>query len=141
MFPAANTFDAMDTNLTAFRRHGGKLLIWQGWADQAIPPSGTVDYYDTLTQRMGGLASTEQFARLFLFPTVAHCGGGYASSSFRPDVPDGAMGRAGPRPSRDRRRHTIAGQPNVKRPVYPYPEIPKYDGNGETTNRRPASTR
>ena len=37
MFPAANTFDAMDTNLTAFRRHGGKLIIWQGWADNGDP--------------------------------------------------------------------------------------------------------
>ena len=31
LFPVANTYDAMDTNLSAFRRHGGKLIMWQGW--------------------------------------------------------------------------------------------------------------
>ena len=48
MFPAADTWDAMSTDLRAFRAHGGKLIMWQGWADNGIPPSGTVDYYDTL---------------------------------------------------------------------------------------------
>jgi Tannase and feruloyl esterase len=30
IFPVANTWDAMDTNLSAFRAHGGKLIMWQG---------------------------------------------------------------------------------------------------------------
>ena len=92
LFPVANTYDAMDTNLSAFRRHGGKLIIWQGWADQAIPVFGTIDYYDTMASRMGGLTSTQQFARMFLFPTVAHCGGGYAAQQLRPRLPDGPVG-------------------------------------------------
>ena len=82
LFPVANTYDAMDTNLSRLPPHGGKLIMWQGWADQAIPPFGTVDYYDMLVSRMGGLAATQTFARLFMFPTVYHCGGGYAASSF-----------------------------------------------------------
>jgi tannase/feruloyl esterase len=83
MFPAADTFDAMDTNLTAFYRHGGKLIMWQGWADNGIPPSGTVDYYDTMSRRMG--AATAKFSRLYLFPSVYHCGGGYAGAT-TPDL-------------------------------------------------------
>ena len=129
MFPAADTFDAMDTNLTAFRRHGGKLIIWQGWADQAIPPFGTVDYYDTLTQRMGGLSSTEGFARMFLFPTVAHCGGGYANSSFDTVYPMVQWVEQNKAPSEIDATDTISGS-TLTRPVYPYPEIPKYNGNG-----------
>jgi pimeloyl-ACP methyl ester carboxylesterase len=129
MFPAADTFDAMDTNLSAFRRHGGKLLLWQGWADQAIPPFGTVDYYDTLAQRMGGLNSTEGFARLFLFPTVAHCGGGYANSSFDVVYPMVQWVEQGNAPTEIDATDTIGGS-NVTRPVYPYPEIPQYNGHG-----------
>src|SRR5439155_16918546 len=33
--------NAMSLDLGAFRRAGGKLIIWHGWSDQAIPPVGT----------------------------------------------------------------------------------------------------
>ncbi len=131
MFPAADTWDAMDTNLTAFYRHGGKLIMWQGWADNGIPPSGTVDYYDTLTRRMGGAAA--KFARLYLFPTVYHCGGGYASAT-TPDLiypmvqwveQSVAPGQL-PTPITYKLNNTT-----LTRPVYPYPEIPHYNGSGD----------
>lgn len=139
MFPVANTWDAMDTNLTAFRRDGGKLIMWQGWADNGIPPSGTVDYYDVLTQRMGGrgpnaLATTQEFARLFMVPTIYHCGGGYASAA----VPDMVLpmvqwveGKTAP--SSLTATYTVGGT-SLSRPVYPYPEIPRYNGSGPTSD-------
>ena len=133
MFPAANAADAMSTDLSAFRAHGGKLLMWQGWADQAISPLGTIDYYDTLTQRSGGLQSTQQFARLFLFPTVAHCGGGYANSSFDDLFPLVQWVEQGTAPSSITATDTIAGT-TVTRPVYPYPDIPQYNGSGSTND-------
>ena len=131
MFPAANTFDAMDTNLTAFYRHGGKLIMWQGWADNGIPPSGTVDYYDTLTQRMGGSHATRQFARLFLFPTVYHCGGGYANAT-TPDLiyPMVQWVEDGTAPRQLAISYTV-GSSSFSRPVYPYPYIPQYNGSGD----------
>lgn len=63
-------------DLSAFRRRGGKLVLWHGWADQLINPQGTIDYYDRVVQQMGGLERTQQFARLFMAPGVQHCGGG-----------------------------------------------------------------
>jgi hypothetical protein len=129
LFPVADTYDAMDTNLSAFRRHGGKLIIWQGWADQAIPTYGTVDYYDTLVSRMGGLSSTQGFAREFLFPTVAHCGGGYAASSFDLVLPIVQWVEQGSAPSQVTATDTINGT-TLTRPVYPYPLVPRYNGSG-----------
>ncbi len=131
MFPAADTWDAMDTNLSAFRRHGGKLIIWQGWADNGIPPSGTVDYYDDLTARMGGATATKQFARMFMFPTVYHCGGGYASAVM-PDLiyPMVQWAEQGTAPSQLTISYTVSGG-SLSRPVYPYPEIPRYNGSGD----------
>ncbi|HSC02139.1 MAG TPA: tannase/feruloyl esterase family alpha/beta hydrolase [Solirubrobacteraceae bacterium] len=131
MFPAANTWDAMDTNLTAFYRHGGKLIMWQGWADNGIPPSGTVDYYDTMSRRMG--AATTKFSRLYLFPSVYHCGGGYAGAT-TPDLiyPIVQWVEQGTAPG----QLTISYKPSPNttpftRPVYPYPDIPKYNGSGD----------
>lgn len=129
LFPVANTYDAMSTDLSAFRRHGGKLIIWQGWADQAIPTFGTVDYYDQLANRFGGLAATQQFARMFLFPTVAHCGGGYANSSFDLVLPAVQWVEQGIAPTDVTATDTI-GTTTLTRPVYPYPLIPKYNGSG-----------
>ena len=133
LFPVANTYDAMDTNLSAFRRHGGKLIIWQGWADQAIPVFGTIDYYDTLASRMGGLQSTEQFARMFLFPTVAHCGGGYAASSFDLVYPMVQWVEGASAPSQIIATDTV-GSTTLTRPVYPYPLVPRYNGTGPTND-------
>jgi Tannase and feruloyl esterase len=129
LFPVANTYDAMDTNLSAFRRHGGKLIIWQGWADQAIPTFGTVDYYDTLVSRMGGLRSTQQFARMFLFPTVAHCGGGYANSTFDLVYPMVQWVEGASAPTEVDATDTI-NSATLTRPVYPYPLVPQYNGAG-----------
>lgn len=131
LFPVADTYDAMSTDLSAFRRHGGKLIIWQGWADQAIPTFGTIDYYDTLVGRNGGLHSTEQFARMFLFPTVAHCGGGYAGSSFDLVYPMVQWVENGTAPSSVTATDTI-NSTTLTRPVYPYPEVPMYNGTGST---------
>lgn len=130
MFPTANIWDAMSTDLRAFRAHGGKLIMWQGWADNGIPPSGTVDYYDVLAHRMGGLSATQQFARLFMFPTVYHCGGGYASSSFDLVYPMVQWVEGGTAPSSVTATDTI-NNTTLTRPVYPYPEIPRYNGSGD----------
>jgi hypothetical protein len=130
MFPAANTFDAMDTNLSAFYRHGGKLIMWQGWADNGIPPSGTVDYWDIMSRRMG--PATTKFARLYMFPSVYHCGGGYASAT-TPDLiyPMVQWVEQGSAPSQLTISYKPSGATPFSRPVYPYPAIPRYDGSGD----------
>lgn len=130
MFPAADTWDAMDTNLTAFYRHGGKLIMWQGWADNGIPPSGTVDYWDIMSRRMGD--ATSKFARLYMFPSVYHCGGGYAGAA-SPDLiyPMVQWVEQGAAPSG--LTITYNGK-SFSRPVYPYPFIPKYNGSGDPNN-------
>jgi feruloyl esterase len=130
MFPVADIWDAMSTDLRAFRAHGGKLIMWQGWADNGIPPFGTVDFYDTLARRMGGLSSTQQFARLFMFPTVFHCGGGYASSSFDLVYPMVQWVEQGTVPDQVIATDTINGS-TLTRPVYPYPLVPRYNGSGD----------
>jgi len=63
-------------DLRRFRAHGGKLILWHGFADQLIVPQGTIDYYDAVSRKSGGYQRTQKFARLFMAPGVAHCAGG-----------------------------------------------------------------
>ena len=53
-------YNATDPDLSAFRAHGGKLIIYHGWADQAIPPFSTIDYYAAVEKAMGGFASSAE---------------------------------------------------------------------------------
>jgi feruloyl esterase len=44
-------YNATDPDLSAFHAHGGKLIMYHGWADPAIPPAGTVDYWKSLPDK------------------------------------------------------------------------------------------
>jgi hypothetical protein len=46
--------NAMSLNLGAFKHAGGKLILWHAWADQSVPPTETLDYYQRLWERNGG---------------------------------------------------------------------------------------
>jgi Tannase and feruloyl esterase len=68
--------DATDPDLSAFEHAGGKIIIWQGWADSAISPFGTVDFYSAVVRHAGGYAAAQQFSRLYMIPAGYHCEGG-----------------------------------------------------------------
>lgn len=130
--------DPLATNnpdLSAFKGRGGKLLIWHGLADQLIFPQGTIDYYKRVIQQINGLGETRSFARLFLAPNVAHCGGGTGPA---PADPFGALVKwreQGVAPDTLLAK-LPAGQgvnttnATMTRPLCPYPDVAVYDGSG-----------
>src|SRR4029078_8314305 len=75
-------YDATSVDLRAFKQHGGKIVMWHGWADGAIPATSSIGYYRSVEQFMGGRAQTQAFFRLFLLPGVDHGGGGPGLSDF-----------------------------------------------------------
>ncbi|KAI6903988.1 tannase and feruloyl esterase [Hortaea werneckii] len=60
-------------DLRPFKEHGGKMITWQGLADQLIMPQGTQLYYEKI-QKLD--SSVHDFYRQFYSPGVGHCGGG-----------------------------------------------------------------
>lgn len=82
ILPMTSVYDATNTDLSKFQAHGGKLLIYHGFSDPSIVPTGTLAYYAAVVKQMGGLDATQKFARLFMFPGVYHCGSGYGPSHF-----------------------------------------------------------
>jgi hypothetical protein len=126
-------FGTDNPDLTAFRDHGGKAILWHGWADQLITPEGTIDYYKRVEQRMGGAQKAAEFARLFLAPGVAHCAGGAGPApygqldSLLSWVENGKAPETLTAARRDQ-----AGAITRSRPLCRYPLVAKYKGTGST---------
>ena len=82
---AENKFDpvlnATDADLHRFRERGGKLILYHGWSDAAIPPLNAINYYQSVVAKMGA-KNTTPFLRLYMVPGMQHCGGGPGPNSF-----------------------------------------------------------
>jgi len=80
---------ALSPDLEAFRRHGGKLLIYQGWGDQfngqTLPIAYRRQVIAALAAKGGGARAerdVDGFLRLFMAPGMGHCLGGPGFSRF-----------------------------------------------------------
>jgi feruloyl esterase len=140
----AQIFNATNPNLKAFKDRGGKLLLYHGWADAAIPPVNTINYYQSVVSKMGTKQAAE-FVELFMVPGMQHCGGGPGPNDFgamspAPADPDRSMMKAmeqwveqGKAPAKIiATKLKSDGQPERTRPLCPYPMAAKYSGSGST---------
>jgi hypothetical protein len=77
----ARALNAVDPNLKPFSSRGGKLILYHGWNDAAIPATNTINYYRSVVAKLGR-RETNSFVRLFMAPGMQHCGGGPGPNSF-----------------------------------------------------------
>jgi hypothetical protein len=77
----ASILNATDTDLRRFEGRGGKLLLYHGWNDAAVPPRATINYYSNVAKALGP-KETAGFVRLFMIPGWGHCGGGTGPNIF-----------------------------------------------------------
>jgi Tannase and feruloyl esterase len=123
---------ATDPDLTEFARSGGKLILWHGWEDQHITPQSTLDYYDSMQEVMGD-ERVDRFARLYMFPGLAHCSGGSGANVFDVLTPLMAWTETRTAPGEIVASQVAEdGEVTRTRPVYPYPAVARYDGSGST---------
>jgi feruloyl esterase len=120
--------DAKSTDLSRFRRRGGKLIMTYGWADQILQPMMGVTYYEAVAARNG--KDTPGFARLFMMPGVAHCQGGAG-----PDRNDAVTAvidwvEKGKAPDTLLASKVTNGAVVRTRPLCPYPQVARYKGQG-----------
>jgi feruloyl esterase len=118
------------SDLSNYRRRGGKLLMYQGWSDASVAPTRTVAYLGEVKRRLG--QASHDFVRLFMVPGMFHCSDGPG-----PNVFDslGALetwvedGRA---PDSILATHfsNDTGEPDRTRPLCPYPQVARYLGAG-----------
>jgi feruloyl esterase len=72
----AAMLNANSADLSDFARRGGRLILYTGIADPAVPFAEVVNYYDRIVAHAGDARAVEQYARLFLVPGMGHCFGG-----------------------------------------------------------------
>ena len=148
--------NANSTDLSAFRAHGGRLLMYHGWSDALVPTQDDIDYFLRLSAPQGGesaataLAQTQQYFRLFLAPGMGHCLGGPG-----PNVFGGADNPGGPADASHNvllalQRWVEEGQApsriiatkypgddqtkpaSMTRPLCVFPKVPRYRGMGDS---------
>lgn len=129
---AGTVLNATDPNLDDFAARGGKLILWHGWADAALPAQATVAYYEEVLARS---PNAMDYARLFMVPGCYHCGDGPGISTVdwleeivkwveKGEAPDQIVAT----------KYANGDSPAMERPLFPYPAYAQYDGDGDPSD-------
>lgn len=118
-------------DLSAFRKAGGKMIVWHGLADNLLPPKNTLDYRQKVDNLMGGTDAVDDFWRLFFAPGVSHCGGGYGPVPTDPLAAVVAWVENGTVPDTLSAHFTDPSGTVVNHDICRYPLVSRYDGKGD----------
>ncbi len=137
--------------LFPFKNHGGKIIFYDSVNDGIFSAVDLVNYFGTVDLVTGGHA--RDFARLYMVPNMAHCGGGPATNSFDPNLLAAltAWVESGVAPDRIIAANTNTSSPfpsgppfdprvaqnfptGGTRPLCPFPQQSRYSGSGATNN-------
>jgi hypothetical protein len=139
---------SVNPDLRAFRRHGGRMIQYAGWADTAIAPENGLNYYRAVERSIG---DPHDFYRVFMVPGMAHCSGGAGPNAFG----NGTNGPVidaehdvlkaleswvehGVAPKKIIATHYVNNVATdgvqFQRPLCPYPERGEYMGRGDPNN-------
>jgi feruloyl esterase len=146
----AGVLNATSTDLGEFREHGGKLILYHGWADPLISSQNSINYFNALLANGGHgpqqvryepganpqLQKTQSYARLFMAPGMYHCSGGPGPNVFDALTPLVNWVEKGEAPEKIVATKFVNDTPpavEMTRPLCVFPNIAKYDGSGSTT--------
>ena len=140
--------NATNPDLSTIRKRGGKMIVYHGWGDAALPPTATIDYHKRVIAKLGQ-TETDSFLRTYMMPGVQHCFGGPGADSvgvlpgMLPAEPDPARNMSaalvqwveqGVAPSvivaTKYKGQTAAEGIAFTRPLCPYPKVARYTGTG-----------
>jgi feruloyl esterase len=146
----ATVLNATSTDLRDFREHGGKLIMYHGWADPLISSQNSINYFDALVENGGHgfqqahfepgtnpeLQKTQSYARLFMAPGMYHCSGGPGPNTFDALTPLVKWVEKDVAPDTIVATKFVNDTPpavEMTRPLCVFPKIAKYDGSGSNS--------
>ena len=131
-----------EDDLSALRRRGAKVLVYQGVSDPIFSIADTEQWYRRLGRGSGGRA--DEFARVFPVPGMGHCSGGPATDQADYITPLVTWVEQGSAPSSIAAAARGPGNPGGvnadvpaswsptrTRPLCAYPTVARYSGTGD----------
>lgn len=145
----AAVLNADSTDLDEFREHGGKLLMYHGWADPLIPSQSSINYFNALVANDSygfqeasfrgndnrALQRTQSYARLYMVPGMYHCSGGPGPNTFDALTPLVTWVETGAAPDSLVATKFVNNTPpavQMTRPLCVFPKVARYNGSGST---------
>ena len=122
--------DEVDPHLALFEEHGGKLLIYHGWADQQVAPGSSIEFFKSAVRLSDDPAHASNWVRLFMVPGMGHCSGGEGPDTFDEISALEEWVEQGKAPAQIVAAHETAGKVDRTLPLCPYPEFARYNGTG-----------
>jgi hypothetical protein len=119
--------DAVNPDLMEFRKMGGKIIHYSGWADPATGPYQSVDYFHRVLEFLGE-RKVNEFYKLYMIPGLGHCGGGlgcFDKVALFEALVDWVENGIEPTAYTGYRADRA-----VSRPMCPYPTVSRYLGDG-----------
>ena len=124
---ASAYLDATQTDYGAFRNHGGKMIIYQGWIDPLISALDIIGHYE---KAFAADPQLPGYIRLFMLPGITHTGGnGPGKADWLRLIQDWVEKDIAPERvvvSRTEKEKIL-----MTRPVFPYPRKAVYNGKGD----------
>jgi feruloyl esterase len=146
----AAVLNADSSDLGEFREHGGKLIMYHGWADPLIPSQSSINYFNALVANDShgfqqasfavdgnpALRRTQSYARLFMVPGIYHCSGGPGPNTFDALTPLVTWVENGVAPETIAATKFVNDTPTavqMTRALCVFPKVAKYSGSGSTS--------
>jgi feruloyl esterase len=124
----AGQMSAATTDIRAFFKRGGKLMMVHGWSDPQIAPLGSIRYYRQVTKDLGDVRSS---FRLFMVPGMGHSRGGVGVNDFDTLTAIEQWVEQGTAPDRILGSRLVDGKAVYSRPLCSWPQVAKYNGSGD----------
>ncbi len=131
--------------LERFAARDGRLIVHHGWSDESLQPAYTLEYWRAAQRMNGGTENLDRFARLFMLPGVQHCGGGpgagdidyltaierWVEADKAPAMLVGTRTKDSVATLQRQTRFPVPGEILLRRPVFAYPALARYKGEGD----------
>jgi len=120
-----------NANIKPFFDRGGKLFMYQGFADPQVTSDNAIRYHQMVLDKVGKGVEGKSI-ELFMVPGMYHCQGGPGTDTFNKMAAIEQWVEKGKAPDGIVASHMTDGKVDRTRPLCVFPKVAKWNGTGST---------